>query len=256
MSRIETTFAALDRPALVTFITGGDPDYETSLEAFKGLAEAGADIIELGMPFTDPVADGPVIQQASERALAAGANMHRTFDMVREFRAENDKTPIVLMGYYNPIVAYGVETFAKTAIESGVDGLIIVDLPSEEGEALRTALAGQVDLIRLITPVTDEARLDTLLEDASGFLYYVSITGITGAAKASPEGLRPAIEAVKAKTNLPIAIGFGISTPEDAASMGAVADGIVVGSAIVRALNESGVDSALATVRALRNALD
>jgi len=255
MSRIEKTFKALSRPALVSFITAGDPDYGRSLAAFKGLPEAGADIIELGMPFTDPVADGPTIQVASERALANGATMHRTFDMVREFRVENDTTPIVLMGYYNPIIAFGLESFARTADEAGVDGLIIVDLPPEEDGELRKALAGSaIDMIRLITPVTDGQRLKVLLKGASGFLYYVSITGVTGSASADLEAVGAHIREIKAESDLPIAVGFGIKTPDDVKAFGAIADAAVVGSAIVSALQGS-VEEALSLVKSLSKAL-
>lgn len=256
MSRIEQTFAKLERPALVTFITAGDPDLDTSLEMLKALPTAGADIIELGMPFTDPVADGPTIQAAGIRALENGANMNRTLQMVRAFRKTNNETPIVLMGYANPLFAYGYKAFAKDAADAGIDGLIIVDIPPEEDKDLRDALEGHdIDLIRLITPTTDETRLEKLLESASGFLYYVSITGVTGAAKADMSAIAPHIEKIKSKTDLPVAIGFGVRTPEDAANMGKIADGVVVGSAIVTALNEQGVTPALALVEGLSEAL-
>jgi tryptophan synthase alpha chain len=256
MSRIEETFKVLDRPALVSFITAGDPDYDTSLAAFKALADAGADIIELGMPFTDPMADGPVIQLASERALKAGGSMVRTFDMVRTFREDDMHTPVVLMGYFNPLLQYGLEAFAKDAAEAGVDGLIIVDLPPEESDELIAALDGTgVDFIRLITPTTDEARLQTLLKGASGFLYYVSITGVTGAASADMAAVSKHIKQIKAHTDLPVAIGFGIRTPADAAEMGAVGDAVVVGSAIVQALQDEGVGAVSKTVEALATAL-
>lgn len=256
MSRIEKTFKALDRPALVSFITAGDPDHATSLAALRGLPEAGADIIELGMPFTDPTADGPVIQKASERALAAGANMKQTFEMVRDFRGDNDTTPIVLMGYYNPVMQYGLENFAKDASEAGVDGLIIVDLPPEEDGELQAALEGkEIDLVRLITPVTDDARLSTLLKGASGFLYYVSITGVTGSASADLSAVGAHIKQIKTQTNLPVAIGFGIKTPEDAKDMGGIGDAVVVGSSIVSALEGQGKDVALSLVGSLSSAL-
>ena len=262
MNRIEKTFKALDRPALVTFITAGDPDYEASLEVLKALPEAGVDIIELGMPFSDPMADGPVIEAASNRALKAGANMTRTLEMVRDFRTENNSTPIVLMGYVNPIFIYGIEAFAKDAAAAGVDGLLLVDLPPEESAELESALQEhKVDLIRLITPTTDEVRLKTLLKGASGFLYYVSITGVTGAASADINALKPHIEQVKLQTDLPVCIGFGIKTPEDAATMGAIADGVVVGSAIVKNMEEISEPKALrdtikAQVKALSDSLD
>lgn len=235
MSRIEKLFQSLNRSALVTFITAGDPDSNSSLAVLKSLPGAGADIIELGMPFTDPMADGPAIQHASERALDAGANMNQTLQMVREFRKDNSDTPIVLMGYINPIFIYGIEKFTKDAAEAGVDGLIVVDLPPEEDAQLRRATEEQnIDLIRLITPTTDEDRLEKLLEGASGFLYYVSITGVTGTASADLSAIEPHIKKIKTKTNLPVAIGFGIKTPEDVANMAKIADGVVVGSAIVR----------------------
>ncbi len=247
MKRIEKTFTSLNRPALVTFITAGDPNHEQSLEILKSLPAAGADIIELGMPFTDPVADGPVIDLAGQRALKAGANMRQTLSMVREFRAGNDTTPIVLMGYLNPVMAYGLPVFFKDASEAGVDGLIIVDCPPEEAaelEALGQKYA--IDIIRLITPTTHEARLQTLLKGASGFLYYVSIAGITGAKKASIDDIAPHIAYIKSQTDLPIAIGFGIKTPEDAANFARVGDAVVVGSAIVQTIadNAQSVDIA------------
>jgi len=234
MSRIEKTFKALDRAALVTFITAGDPDYETSLSVLKALPGAGADIIELGMPFSDPMADGPVIERASQRALAGGASMVKTLEMVRVFREDNQDTPIVLMGYINPIFIYGIEKFAKDAAAAGVDGLIIVDVPPEEDEALRRAAQDTgLNIIRLITPTTDEKRLEKVLEGASGFLYYVSITGVTGAASADLSAIEPHIAQIKTQTDLPVAIGFGIKTPEDVVKMAEIGDAVVVGSAIV-----------------------
>ncbi len=258
MNRIEAKFKSLDRPALVSFITACDPDYDTSLEALKALSTAGADIIELGMPFSDPVADGPVIQLASERALEAGGCMARTLDMVRMLRVENQDTPVILMGYFNPVMQYGLERFAADALVAGVDGLIIVDLPPEEDAEMQAALAsvgGGIDLIRLITPTTDEARLKTLLRGASGFLYYVSITGVTGTASADMKALAPHIAQVKSQTDLPVAIGFGVKTPEDAVEMGALADGVVVGSVIVQALQDEGVQGVVRNVSALAGAL-
>lgn len=239
-TRIEKTLAALDRPALVTFITAGDPSHEQSLKVLKSLPDAGADIIELGMPFTDPMADGPTIDLASQRALAGGANMHKTLNMVREFRAENTNTPIILMGYINPLRAYGLETFSKDASAAGVDGLIIVDLPPEESEDLEAeANANALNLIRLVTPTTDEARLGKLLKGASGFLYYVSITGVTGSKQADLTQITPHISAIKAQAKLPVAIGFGIRTPEDAAKFGAIGDAVVVGSSIVQTIADN-----------------
>lgn len=236
MSRIETILKALDRPALITFIMAGDPDAKTSLDVLKSLPDAGADIIELGMPFTDPMADGPVIQLAGQRALAAGANMQQTLQMVKDFRKDNTTTPIVLMGYFNPVLQYGAEAFAKDAAEAGVDGLIIVDLPPEEAAEITGHLNG-LDLIRLITPTTTPERLEKILDGASGFLYYVSITGVTGAASANLDAIKPHIDEIKSKTDLPIAIGFGIKTPEDAKNMAKLADAIVVGSAIVNTMD-------------------
>lgn len=235
MSRIEKTFATLKRPALVTFITAGDPDYAKSLSILKTLPGAGADIIELGMPFTDPVADGPVIQQAGIRALESGGSMQKTLQMVREFRKDNSNAPIVLMGYANPIFAYGNQKFVQDAAAAGVDGLIVVDLPPEEDLELRTAAKNSgIDIIRLLTPTTDAKRLPRVLEGASGFLYYVSVTGITGAASADVNAIKPHIAQIKAATKLPIVIGFGIKTPEDAARMAGIGDAVVVGSAIVQ----------------------
>jgi tryptophan synthase alpha chain len=240
MSRIENTFAALNRPALVTFITAGDPNREDSMSILRRLPAAGADIIELGMPFTDPVADGPTIQHASERALKNGASMNRTLDMVREFRTQNDTTPIVLMGYANPIFAYGIEKFTTDAASAGVDGLIIVDMPPEEDTQLRAAAQKNgVDIIRLITPTTDEKRLPKVLEGASGFLYYVSIAGITGSASADLSAIEPHIQTIRKHTDLPLAIGFGIKTPDDVKRMAKIGDAVVVGSAIIQNIADS-----------------
>ena len=261
MSRIAATFASCDRPALVSFITAGDPDVTRSLAVMKSLPEAGADIIELGMPFTDPMADGPVIQLASQRALAAGASMQTTLQMVRDFRASNDTTPIVLMGYYNPVLQYGLEAFAKDAAQAGVDGVIIVDAPPEESMDVIAALDSQaLDFIRLITPTSDEQRLPKLLQGASGFLYYVSITGVTGTAKADTDAVAAHIAQVKQHTDLPVAIGFGIKTPDDAKHMGAIAEAIVVGSSIVQVIHDNAdaadlIDKVAETVRGLAGAL-
>ncbi|MCB1651852.1 MAG: tryptophan synthase subunit alpha [Alphaproteobacteria bacterium] len=255
-TRIDKTFETLGRPALISFITAGDPDRQTSQEALKALAENGADIIELGMPFTDPMADGPVIEAASQRALAAGANMKQTLEMVTTFRRDNQKTPLVLMGYFNPVMAYGIEKFAADSAKAGVDGLIIVDLPPEESAELETALEDKpINLIRLLTPTTDEKRLENLLGGAGGFLYYVSITGITGAASAKAADLKPHIDTIKNKTDLPVAIGFGVKTPENAAEMSTVADAVVVGSALVKTLNEEGIPALCKQVSALASAL-
>ena len=237
MSRIETKFQSLDRPAFISFITAGDPDYARSLKAMKALADGGVDIIELGMPFTDPAADGPAIQLASLRALEAGASMKTTLQMVRDFRAGNNDTPIVLMGYYNPIVQYGLDAFAKDAFEAGVDGFIVVDIPPEESGDFVTAIRPyDLDLIRLITPTTDKKRLPKVLKDASGFLYYVSITGVTGTAQADEKAVAAHIAEVKKSTDIPVAIGFGIKTPEDAARFATIGDGVVVGSALVQTI--------------------
>lgn len=254
MSRIEAKFKSLDRTALVTFIMAGDPSVEDSLDVLKGLPGAGADIIEIGMPFTDPAADGLSIQRAGQRALKAGATMKRTLQMVRDFRDGDDDTPIVLMGYANPIYAYGLENFAKDASGAGVDGLIIVDLPPEEDQELKGFTdAYGLDVIRLVTPVTDGARLPKVLNGASGFLYYVSITGVTGTAKADLDVLKPHIDYIKGQTDLPVAIGFGIKTPDDAKSMAEIGDAVVVGSAIVDQVHDK--DKTLEFVRSLKDAL-
>lgn len=237
MKRIEQKFKTVkseNRTALVTFIMAGDPSLGDSTKVLKSLPDAGADIIEIGMPFTDPAADGLTIQHAGQRALKAGANMRTTLQMVRDFRDTDDTTPIILMGYANPLYAYGLEQFAKDAKQAGVDGLIIVDLPPEEDQELRGfATAHEIDMIRLITPTTDKKRLESVLAGASGFLYYVSITGVTGTAKADLSALKPHVAQIKAQTDLPIAIGFGIKTPDDAKEMAQLGDAVVVGSAIV-----------------------
>ena len=256
MNRIEKTFKNLDRSVLVTFVMAGDPVHDVSKEVVMTLANSGADLIEIGMPFTDPAADGLAIQKAGQRALAAGANMDRTFDLVKALRAVNNDTPVILMGYANPVFARGWKRFAEEASEAGVDGLIIVDLPPEEGSDLREALQGKnIDLIRLVTPVTDERRLKVLLDGASGFLYYVSITGVTGSAKPNPDDLKPHIDAIKAHTDLPVVVGFGIRTPEDAEAMGKIADGVVVGSAIVSTIEQNPDDRAPALIGAQVSAL-
>ncbi|MBO6506325.1 MAG: tryptophan synthase subunit alpha [Kordiimonadaceae bacterium] len=246
MSRLQSTFEALradNRAAFVTFITAGDPDYATSLDVLKGLPGAGADIIELGMPFTDPSADGPAIDKAAQRAIAAGANMKKTLQMVTEFRKDNASTPIVLMGYFNPIFAYGLERFCSDAAAAGVDGLIIVDLPPEEdAELLEPANAAGIDVIRLATPTSDDVRLPVILNGASGFVYYVAVAGVTGGKSATADDIGAAVERIKRHTDLPVAVGFGIRTPEQAAEIAARADGAVVGSAIV-SLIEEGVNA-------------
>ncbi|GFO80568.1 MAG: tryptophan synthase alpha chain [Methyloceanibacter sp.] len=240
MTRIDQTFARLKaegRGGLVTFITAGDPDYETSLSLLRGLPAAGADIIELGMPFSDPMADGPAIQASSLRALKAGQTMKKTLSMVREFRKEDQITPIVLMGYYNPIYVYAVDRFVADASEAGADGLIIVDLPPEEDEELRPAAVEKgLNLIRLATPTTDEARLPAVLANTSGFVYYVSIAGITGTAAPDVTSVGAHVERIKARTDLPIAIGFGVKSQEQVRDLAAVAEGVVVGSALVSAI--------------------
>jgi len=229
------TLKAQGRAGLVTFITAGDPDHDTSLSILQGLPAAGADVIELGMPFTDPMADGPAIQASSLRALHKGARMTRTLDLVRAFRAGDPDTPLILMGYYNPIHNYGVDRFLADARAAGVDGLIVVDLPPEEDEELcLPALAAGVSFIRLATPTTDDARLPAVLANTSGFVYYVSVTGITGAASAATDAVGAAVARLKRHTDLPVAVGFGITTPAAAAEVARVADAAVVGSAIVR----------------------
>lgn len=235
MTRIEKTFQALTRPALITFVTACDPDYDRSLSLIKTHADAGADIIEIGMPFTDPAADGPTVEAASHRALAAGGSMVNTLKIVREFRAYNDTLPIVLMGYLNPVLQYGYESFARDAAKAGVDGLIVVDVPPEESDDLMGHLkTHKIDMIRLITPTTDEKRLQTILKDASGFLYCVSIAGITGTASANSTDIAKRIHDIKQATDMPVAVGFGIKTPQDAAEMGAVSDAVIVASSIIQ----------------------
>jgi tryptophan synthase alpha chain len=220
---------------LVTYLSAGDPDPDTSLAILKGLPAAGADVIELGVPFTDPMADGPAIQASSLRALKAGMTMRRTLDIVRAFREGEDATPVVLMGYYNPIYRYGAETFARDAAAAGVDGLIVVDLPPEEDEELRLpAEAAGLNLVRLVAPTTDAARLPTVLRDAGGFVYYVSITGITGTASPKIEAVEAAVARLRGFTDLPLAVGFGIRTPEQAGEVVRAADAVVVGSALVQ----------------------
>lgn len=242
-TRIDRRFAALKdegRAALVTFTMAGDPDYETSLAIAKALPSAGADIIELGMPFTDPMADGPAIQAAGLRALKSGQRMTKTLAMVREFRKTDDETPIVLMGYYNPIYIYGNDRFLSDAKAAGVDGLIIVDLPPEEDEELcLPALKAGLNFIRLATPTTDDKRLPTVLTNTSGFVYYVSITGITGAAAPDTGKVMTAVARIKRHTKLPVAVGFGVKTAEHARAIAEGADGVVVGSALIDTLRQS-----------------
>src|SRR5487761_2302643 len=242
-SRIDEAFARLKvqgRAALITFIESGDPDEATSLALLKALPASGADIIEFGMPFTDPMADGPVIQAAGLRALHAGQTLHRTLGMVRQFRSGNDTTPLVLMGYFNPIYVYGVEAFVRDAKAAGVDGLIVVDLPPEEDDelCLPTLKAG-LNFIRLATPTTDDKRLPAVLNNTSGFVYYVSITGITGGASADAGKVSAAVARIKRHTKLPVAVGFGVRTAEQARAIAQGADGVVVGSALVEAVRNS-----------------
>ncbi|MCB8874105.1 tryptophan synthase subunit alpha [Acidisoma silvae] len=269
MSRIAARFASLKkegRGALIPFLEAFDPDLETSQAILAGMPAAGADLIEIGMPFTDPMADGPIIQLAGQRGLKAGATLKGTLAMVRRFREADDRTPIVLMGYLNPIVAYGPEAFCQDAAAAGVDGLIAVDLPPEEADLLAPHAAAQgIDIIRLVAPTTDESRLPYVLEGSSGFVYYVSIAGITGTRTASSADLSAAIPRVRKFTDLPIAIGFGIRTPEQAANATEIADAAIVASALIdtlaRTLDEDGralpgtVDAVLDQVRALAEAV-
>ena len=254
--------AAEGRAGLVTFVTAGDPDLERSEAILHGLPEAGADLIELGMPFSDPMADGPAIQASSQRALKAGMTLRKTLAMVERFRARDADTPIVLMGYYNPIYSYGNAAFLADAVKAGVDGLILVDLPPEEDEELcQPALGSGLSWIRLTTPTTDDQRLPTVLANSSGFVYYVSILGITGTKSATGDAVREAVSRLKQHTNLPVAVGFGIKTADQAAEVAQVADAAVVGSAIVSAVAEglngsassdrAAVDKPLELVRAL-----
>ncbi|KAA9008154.1 tryptophan synthase subunit alpha [Histidinibacterium aquaticum] len=237
MTRIDAKFAELraeGRKAFVAYIMAGDPDPEASLAVLKGMPGAGVDVIELGVPFTDPMADGPTIQLAGQRALEGGQTLRKTLDMVRELRREDDTTPVVLMGYYNPIYSMGVDRFLEEANEAGVDGLIVVDLPPEEDDELcLPASRAGMNFIRLATPTTDDKRLPKVLENTSGFVYYVSITGITGSASAEAGDVGPEVARIKAQTDLPVIVGFGIKTPEAAQAIAGVADGAVVGSAIV-----------------------
>jgi tryptophan synthase alpha chain len=242
-TRIDTRFAALKaegRAALVAFLMAGDPDETTALAIVKALPAAGADVIELGMPFTDPMADGPAVQAAGLRALNAGQTMVKTLALVRAFRTGDDATPIVLMGYYNPIYIYGVDKFLGDAKSAGVDGLIIVDLPAEEDDELCVpALKAGFNFIRLATPTTDDKRLPAVLKNTSGFVYYVSITGITGAATADPANVRQAVARIKRHTKLPVAVGFGVKNAAHARAIAEGADGVVVGSVLVDAVKDS-----------------
>ncbi|MBT3143171.1 tryptophan synthase subunit alpha [Phaeobacter gallaeciensis] len=240
MTRIDAKFADLKskgKKAFVSYVMAGDPDFETSLELVKGLPGAGVDIIELGLPFTDPMADGPTIQLAGQRALDAGMTLNRTLELARQFRETDDTTPIVLMGYYNPIYSMGVDAFLSAAKAAGIDGLIVVDLPPEEDDELcLPAQAAGLNFIRLATPTTDDQRLPRVMQNTSGFVYYVSITGITGSAEAQAGDVGPEVARLKAATDLPIIVGFGINTPERAETIASLSDGAVVGSAIVSQL--------------------
>ncbi len=256
MTRIDAKFASLKaegKKAFVSYIMAGDPDAATSLAVMKGLPGAGVDIIELGMPFTDPMADGPTIQLAGQRALEAGQTLEGTLQMVRDFRKEDDTTPIVMMGYYNPIYSRGVDRFLADAKAAGIDGLIVVDLPPEEdSELCLPAKEAGLNFIRLATPTTDDKRLPKVLQNTSGFVYYVSITGITGAAAAQAADVAPEVARIKASTDLPVIVGFGIRTPETAKAIASVADGCVVGSAIVKMIEQKrSVADILSFVRGL-----
>jgi len=256
MSRIDAKFAELQKAgqkAFVAYVMAGDPDYQKSLEIVRGLPAAGVDIIELGLPFTDPMADGPTIQLAGQRALEGGMTLEKTLQLAREFRERDDTTPIVLMGYYNPIYNRGVDRFLADAREAGIDGLIVVDLPPEEDDELCIpAQAAGLNFIRLATPTTDDKRLPKVLQNTSGFVYYVSITGITGAATAQAGDVGPEVSRIKAATDLPVIVGFGIRTPEASREIASVADGAVVGSAIVGEIAEGkSADKVLAFVKSL-----
>jgi tryptophan synthase alpha chain len=250
-TRIEKRFAELKRErraGLVTFITAGDPDYDTSLAILKGLPSAGADIVELGMPFSDPMADGPAIQASSQRALKAGQTMKKTFAFVRDFRSQDNVTPIVLMGYYNPIYVYPVERFIEDAVKAGADGLIVVDMPPEEDAELRPqAAAAGLNFIRLATPTTDAKRLPAVLANTSGFVYYVSIAGITGTKAPDLAEVKGHVGRIKAHTDLPIAVGFGVKTEAQVSALASVAEGVVVGSALVASISQSLDDKGKAT---------
>ena len=256
MTRIDDTFAALaekGKKAFVSYIMAGDPDYETALEVMKGLPEAGVDVIELGLPFTDPMADGPTIQLAGQRALEGGMTLQKTLQMARAFREQDNTTPIVMMGYYNPIYSRGVDAFLAEAKEAGIDGLIVVDLPPEEdSELCLPAQAAGLNFIRLATPTTDDKRLPRVLQNTSGFVYYVSITGITGAAEAQASDVAPEVARIKSAGGLPVIVGFGVNTPEKSKAIAEVADGVVVGSAIVsRIAKGDSVPDVLAFVKTL-----
>lgn len=256
MTRIDDKFASLakeGKKAFVSYVMAGDPDFETSLEVVKGLPAAGVDIIELGLPFTDPMADGPTIQLAGQRALESGMTLQKTLDLARAFRETDNTTPIVLMGYYNPIYSRGVEAFLVEAKDAGIDGLIVVDLPPEEdSELCLPAQAAGLNFIRLATPTTDDVRLPRVVQNTSGFVYYVSITGITGAAEAQADDVGPEVTRIKAASGLPVIVGFGVNTPEKSRAIAEVADGVVVGSAIVSKIGKGeSVPDVLAFVKSL-----
>ncbi len=263
--RIDRRFAALaaeGRAAFVAYVMAGDPDAETALAVMRGLPGAGADMIEVGFPFSDPMAEGPPIQRAAQRALKAGMTLAGVLDLIAAFRKGDADTPVVLMGYLNPILNRGLETFAREAAEAGVDGLIVVDCPPEEADPLADALEGAgISLIRLATPTTDEARLPAVVRRTSGFVYYVSVAGVTGVKEASAEAVAPAVKRVKAASGLPVAVGFGIKTPEKAAEVARVADGVVVGSALVDEVagalgaNENVTEKVLSKAAALAKAV-
>ncbi|EAS49071.1 tryptophan synthase (alpha chain) [Aurantimonas manganoxydans SI85-9A1] len=258
-TRIEDRFRALKeegRPAFVTFVMAGDPDHETALEIARALPAAGADIIELGMPFSDPMADGPAIQKAGLRALQAGESLKKTLSLVRAFREGDQTTPIILMGYFNPIYIYGVERFVPDALAAGVDGLIVVDLPPEmDDELCLPALQSGLNFIRLATPTTDDKRLPAVLKNTSGFVYYVSITGITGSAAPDADKVAAAVGRIKKHTDLPVCVGFGVTSADQAREIGKGADGVVVGSAIVKAIEQS-LENGRATARTVSDVRD
>ncbi|RAK64930.1 tryptophan synthase subunit alpha [Phenylobacterium kunshanense] len=242
-SRIDARFAALKaegRAAFVSYVMAGDPDADTALAILKGLPAAGADLIEVGFPFSDPMAEGPPIQRAAQRALAKGMTLHGTLDLIRAFRGGDQATPIILMGYMNPLVSWGFEAFAKAAADAGVDGMIVVDCPPEEADPLADALeANGMALIFLTTPTTDDKRLPTVIRRASGFVYYVSVAGVTGVKEADAQAVAPNVERIRKASGLPVAVGFGIKTPERASAIAQVADGVVVGSALVDEVAEA-----------------
>ena len=263
--RLEKRFAALKaegRAGFIAYIMAGDPDAGTALEILKGLATAGADVIELGFPFSDPMADGPAIQLGAQRALKAGMTLKGTLDLVRRFREGDQTTPVILMGYLNPLETHGLKAFAADAADAGVDGMIVVDCPPEESQELDDALAGaDISRIWLATPTTDDERLKTVLKGSSGFVYYVSVTGVTGVKEADASAVAPHVQRIKAASSLPVAVGFGIKTPERAAAVARVADGVVVGSALVEeiaqalARNETPAPKVLETARRLAQAV-